>query len=166
MDLTKILSVAGKPGLHKMIAQTKNGLVVESLNDGKRFTAFAHQRISSLEEISIYTYEEDLPLKDVFARIYGHLEGRPAPDPKDPQTDLKAFLEEVVEDYDQERVYVSDIKKMLNWYNQLLEHGLVDDNLEEVSDTEHPEGEADGQSGTEKEESAEEESVDDGNQDK
>lgn len=131
MDLTKILSVAGKPGLQKMIAQTKTGLVVESLTDGKRFTAFAHQRISSLEEISIYTYDEDLPLKDVFARLYKHLNGQAAPDPKDTSIDLKIFLEEVVDDYDRDRVYDSDIRKMIGWYNQLLEHGLIDDGSEQ-----------------------------------
>ncbi|HRZ77393.1 MAG TPA: DUF5606 domain-containing protein, partial [Bacteroidales bacterium] len=105
---------------------TKTGMVVESLADGKRFTAFAHQRISSLEEISIYTYGEDLPLKQVFARMFTHLSGQPAPDPRDPALDLRTFMEEIVEDYDQERVYASDIRKMVSWYNLLLLHGLVD----------------------------------------
>lgn len=126
MDLTKILSISGKPGLQRMIAQTKTGMVVESLIDGKRFTAFAHQRISSLGEISIYTYGEDLPLTEVFARMYRHLQGNPAPDPRSPDVDLRSFLEEVVEDYDQDRVYDSDIRKMISWYNLLVEHGLVD----------------------------------------
>lgn len=126
MDLTKILSISGKPGLQRMIAQTKTGMVVESLVDGKRFTAFAHQRISSLGEISIYTYGEDMPLKEVFARMYRHLQGQAAPDPRDPGFDLNAFFEEVIEEYDRERVYGSDIRKMISWYNLLLEHGLVD----------------------------------------
>ncbi|MBE0640753.1 MAG: hypothetical protein IH599_01875, partial [Bacteroidales bacterium] len=86
----------------------------------------AHQRISSLGEISIYTYGEDMPLKEVFARMYRHLQGQAAPDPRDPGFDLNAFFEEVIEEYDRERVYGSDIRKMISWYNLLLEHGLVD----------------------------------------
>ncbi|MEZ5082664.1 MAG: DUF5606 domain-containing protein [Bacteroidales bacterium] len=65
MDLSKILAITGKPGLYKMITQTKNGMVVESIVDGKKFTAFSHERISALEEISIYTKDEDRPLKEV-----------------------------------------------------------------------------------------------------
>jgi len=70
MELSKILAITGRPGLYKMLAQTKNGLVVESLLDGKRLTAFSHERISSLEEISIFTTDEDLPLKDVLKKIF------------------------------------------------------------------------------------------------
>lgn len=135
MDLTKILSISGKPGLHQMIAQTKAGLVVESLNDGKRFTAFSHQRISSLEEISIYTYDEDLPLKDVFKMLYEKMEGKAVPDPKKSGSEIKVFFETIVKDYDQERVYVSDIKKILGWYNDLLERNLLSFEEEATEDS-------------------------------
>jgi len=135
MDLTKILSVSGKPGLHKMVAQSKTGLVVESLLDGRRFTAFSHQRVSSLEEISIFTYGEDLPLKEVFKAMYDKLEGQAAPDPRDSSVDLGAFFQDIVEEYDQERVYDSDIRKVLSWYNLLLEHGLLEFNEAKEGET-------------------------------
>jgi hypothetical protein len=126
MDLTKILAISGKPGLFEMLSQTKSGFIVESLKDGKRFPVFAHERVSSLEEISIFsTGEEDIPLKDIFKLIFEKTEGRPAPEPRsDPKT-LKEFFQEAVPDYDQERVYVSDIKKVVGWFNLLLEKELM-----------------------------------------
>lgn len=126
MDLSKILSISGKPGLYKMLAQTKNGLVVESLMDGKRFTAFSHERVSTLEEISIYTEDEDMPLKDVLKAIYDKQEGKEAIPHKSDSQKLKSFFEEAVPTYDKENVYVSDIKKVIGWYNTLIEHKLLD----------------------------------------
>lgn len=131
MDLSKILAIAGKPGLYKMMAQTKNGLVVESMTDGKKFTAFSHERISTLEEISIYTDDEDRPLKDILKAIYDMQEGKAAIPHKSSNDDLKAFFEKAVPDYDKENVYVSDIKKVLNWYNTLHEQGLLEFTEEE-----------------------------------
>ncbi|MCD4730675.1 MAG: DUF5606 domain-containing protein [Bacteroidales bacterium] len=132
MDLSKILSISGKPGLFKMLAQTKNGMVVESLLDGKRFTAFSHERISTLEEISIYTDDEDMPLKDVLKAIYEKQNGEAALSHKSEGDELKSFFEEAVPDYDKENVYVSDIKKVINWYNSLHEHKLLDFTEEEL----------------------------------
>ena len=126
MDLSKILSISGKPGLYKMLAQTKNGLVVESLIDGKRFTAFSHERVSTLEEISIYTDDEDMPLKDVLKAIYDKQGGKAAMSHKSDGKELKVFFEEAVPEYDKENVYVSDIKKVIGWYNTLVEHKLID----------------------------------------
>ncbi|MCF8233190.1 MAG: DUF5606 domain-containing protein [Bacteroidales bacterium] len=131
MDLKDILAIAGKPGLYKMKAQTKAGVVVESLIDGKKFTAFEHERISSLEEISIYTETEDMPLKDVFKAIYEKQNGEKAIDPKSSGQELKDFMLEVVPDYDEERVYTSDIKKLVRWYNILQEKDMLDFSEEE-----------------------------------
>ncbi|MFU8842549.1 MAG: DUF5606 domain-containing protein [Bacteroidales bacterium] len=126
MDLSKILSISGKPGLYKVLAQTKNGAVVESIPDGKKFTAFSHQRISTLEEISIFAEGEDLPLKEVLKVIYKKLNGQPALSHKSDGAALKTFFEEAVPNYDKENVYVSDIKKVIHWYNILLEQNLLD----------------------------------------
>jgi hypothetical protein len=131
MDLSKILAIAGKPGLFKMLAQTKNGLVVESMLDGKKFTAFSHERISTLEEISIYTADEDRPLKDVLKAIHDMQEGKAAISHKATAEELKAFFEKAVPDYDKENVYISDIKKVINWYNALLEQDMLDFTEEE-----------------------------------
>ena len=125
MDLSEILSISGKPGLFKVVAQTKNGVVVESLLDGKRHTAFASERMSSLEEISVFTEDDDKPLRDVFKSIFDKQDGKAAINHKSDGKALKAFFEEVMPDYDKERVYTSDIKKILQWYNLLLEKEML-----------------------------------------
>jgi uncharacterized membrane protein YgcG len=127
MDLTKILAISGKPGLYKMLSQTKAGFVVESLTDGKRFPVFAHERVSTLEEISIFIAgEDDMLLKDVFRKFFDKLEGKPGPDPAADNKTLKSFFLETIPAYDQEKVYVSDMKKTIAWYNLLLEKGLLE----------------------------------------
>lgn len=127
MDLSKILSISGKPGLFKMVGESKNGLVVESLSDGKRIPAFSHERISSLKEISIYTETEDLPLADVFKNIYEKNDGKALASPKKLSSDeLKTLFEEYVPAYDKDAVYTSDMKKVISWYNQLAEANLLD----------------------------------------
>ncbi len=141
MDLSKILAISGKPGLYKTLSQSKNGFIVESIQDGKRFTAFAHERISTLEEISIYTETDDIPLKKVFKAIYDKQAGQPITNEQTDQKELKSFFESVVPNYDKERVYVSDIKKVVNWFNILLEHKLLDFTEEEVKDEKAPETE-------------------------
>lgn len=140
MDLKDILSIAGKPGLFKNIGQAKSGVIVESLIDGKRSPAFAHERISSLAEISVFTHEDDVPLVDVFKEIYEKFEGKEAIDPKADGEELKAFMKEVLPDYDEDRVYTSDIKKMVSWYNLLLSKGMVE--FTEEAEEEKPEAEA------------------------
>jgi len=140
MDLSKILSISGKPGLFKLVGESKNGLVVESLSDGKRIPAFSHERISSLKEISIYTETEDLPLADVFKNIYEKNDGKPLASPKKLSSDeLKSLFEEYVPAYDKDAVYTSDMKKVISWYNQLAEANLLDFSEEaeeeEVSET-------------------------------
>jgi hypothetical protein len=131
MDLSKILAISGKPGLFNSVAQTKTGVVVESLIDGKRFPAFAHERISSMAEISVFTVDDDLPLEDVFKKIYEKYEGKQAIDHKASGDDLKAFMLEILPEYDQDRVYTSDIKKIVMWYNLLVEKEMLDFTEEE-----------------------------------
>lgn len=127
MDLSKILSIAGKPGLFKMVGESKNGIVVESLTDGKRFPAFSHERISSLKEISIYTQDDDMPLYDILKNLNDKLESKPVENPKKMSSkDMKSLFGEVVPNYDEEAVYASDMKKVFTWYNQLLEQDLLD----------------------------------------
>ena len=142
MDLSKILSIAGKPGLFKLVGEAKNNIVVESLIDGKRTPAFSHERISTLEELSIYTESEDVPLKDVLKNIYEKHDGKPISSPKKlSSNDLKKLFEEVLPDYNKEAVYVSDIKKVFNWYNFLLEKDLLDFTEEEPETVETEENE-------------------------
>lgn len=126
MDLSKIVAISGKPGLFKMLSQTKNGLVVEAIADGKKFTAFSHERVSTLEEISIYTDEEDKPLKDILKAIFEVQEGKEAISHKSGNEELKSFFEKAVPDYDRDNVYVSDMKKVINWYNILHAHNMLE----------------------------------------
>jgi hypothetical protein len=127
MDLSKILSISGKPGLYQMLSQTKSGFIVESLTDGKRMPVFAHERVSSLQEISVFsTGEEDIPLKEVFRKMSDTTGGNPGPDARASQAEVKAFFFRAVPDYDPERVYASDMKKAVSWFNLLMEKGLLD----------------------------------------
>lgn len=126
MDLSKVLSIAGKPGLFSMVSQSKSGLIVESLLDGKRIPAFSHERISSLEEISIFTETDDVPLKEVLQNLFKKEDGKKTISHKSSANELKALMLEILPDYDEERVYVSDIKKLVNWYNLLVDKNLID----------------------------------------
>lgn len=126
MDLNKILSISGKPGLYKLIAQAKNGLIIESLIDGKRINAFMNEKISSLEEISLFSHNEDVALKVVLRNMYDQTNGQKAIDHKADDAAVKAFFALTVPDYDQERVYVSHMRKVIGWYNLLIEKGMFD----------------------------------------
>ncbi len=137
MDLSKILSIAGKPGLYKLAGEAKNNLVVESLTDGKRMPAFSHERISSLQEISIYTKDEDLPLHDALKLVYDMTGGQKVDNPKKMSSaQLKELFKKAIPDYDEDSVYVSDMKKVFTWYNTLLEKELLDFSEEEKSEEE------------------------------
>lgn len=132
MDLSGILSIAGQPGLFKMVSQMKSGLVVESLLDGKRMPAYTSQRILALEDISIYTDEGDVKLGEVFKLIFDKTKGKPAIDTKKASAkELSDYLASVLPDYDRDRVYNSDMKKLFQWYNLLLEKGLLKEKEEE-----------------------------------
>ena len=138
MDLSKILSISGKSGLFKVVSQAKNAVIVESLIDNRRFPAFGHEKISSLEEISVFTTGEDMPLKDVFKIFFEKLGDQPALDPKSDNKVLKQFFLDMIPEFDQDRVYVSDIKKIVSWYNQLLAHKLLDFTEKEEEKPEEP----------------------------
>lgn len=119
MNLSGIIAISGKPGLFKVVAQAKNSIIVESLIDGKRTPAYSTDRISALEDISIYTYSEDKPLKEIYRAIYDKEGGKECLSHKDSLDKLTNYLLEILPDYDAERVYASDIKKLFQWYNLL-----------------------------------------------
>jgi hypothetical protein len=126
MDLSGILAIAGYPGLYKMVGQMKSGLLVESLIDGKRMPAYATHKILALEDISIYTEEDDVPLAEVFGLLAEKNSGKPSLNPKKSKVEeLQEALAEALPDYDRERVYTSDLKKLFQWYNLLAEKGLL-----------------------------------------
>lgn len=134
MDLSNILAIAGKPGLFKLVSQTKTGAVVESLLDGKRTPAFKNDKISSLSEICMFTNDEDYPLSEVFRNIYNkESKGQVSIDYKKVSTrDLYAYFSEVLPNMDEERVYPSDVKKALSWYNLLLSKDLIDGEMDKM----------------------------------
>ena len=126
MDLSKIMSISGKNGLFKLISQGKNNFIVESLEDGKRVPAFSHDGIATLDNISIFTEDEDVSLTSVFEAIYKKENGNEVPPSISDNTSLKKYFQEVLPTYDKERVYISNIKKVLSWYNILIKHNLID----------------------------------------
>ncbi|MCK4880208.1 MAG: DUF5606 domain-containing protein [Bacteroidales bacterium] len=126
MQLKDILAISGKGGLFKFIAQARNGIVVESLEEKKRHVAPATARVSSLEDIAIFTLKEEVPLADIFFMIHEKSEGNEILSHKAPVNELKSYFKELVPDYDEDRVYVSDIKKVFQWYNQLKLHELLE----------------------------------------
>jgi len=125
MDLKGILAIGGKPGLYKMVSQSKTGLIVEGMEDKKRFPVYTAHQISALEEISIYTYEEDVPLVEVFEKMFNTLDGKDPISPKSSKNDLLKFFSTVLPDYNEEQVYASDIKKVIQWYIALNKNGLM-----------------------------------------
>lgn len=124
MEFNKIISVAGKPGLFHAISQTKTGFIVESLIDKKRFPIPSNNNVSLLENIAIYTYEEEVPLLTVFKTMYEKTEGKETISHKESGQKLTAYFSEILPEYDEERVYTSNIKKVIQWYNLLVKSGL------------------------------------------
>lgn len=125
--LKTILSISGRPGLFKLVNRGKNMLIVESLLNGKRTPAYAHDKVISLGDISMYTTDEDVPLGDVLEAVKAKNEGKPV-DVKalGGDAEIREYFGEILPDFDRERVYTTDIKKLFNWYNQLLEAGITD----------------------------------------
>ncbi len=138
MTISGIISISGRPGLFKVVAQGKNNIIVESLQDKKRFPAYASDRVSALEDISIYTYSEDKPLSEIFDAIFQKEKGATCISHKESEDKLTWYLIEVLPDFDQERVYSSDIKKIFMWYNMLHKLGELgkSDDKEEVVEEE------------------------------
>lgn len=142
INVKDLMSISGKGGLFRFLTQARNGVVVESLVDKKRHVAPPTARISSLEDIAIFTTEEDMPLSEVFMKIHEKEEGGATIDSKSSNDELKSYFSEVLPDYDDERVYVSDIKKVLSWYNQLQKLDLLEvKEVEEDGDAEGSEEE-------------------------
>ena len=131
MELKDILASSGQPGLFRFVAQSRNGFIVESLIDGKRMNASASSRISALTEISMYTEGEDIPLAEVFTKMYAYTEGKQGPTAKEGDARLKEFFGAVITDYDRERVHTSDIKKAVAWFNLLVGAGFTEFKLPE-----------------------------------
>jgi len=125
MNLDKILAISGKPGLYALKIQTRSGFVAESLLDGKKITVGLRSNVSLLSEISIYTNDKEKPLVEVMRAIAIKEDNGPAISHKEDNAKLVDYFAEILPDYDQERVYASDIKKVLNWYNMLQARGLV-----------------------------------------
>lgn len=125
MNLEKILAISGKPGLYALIVQTRSGFIAESLLDGKKITVGLKSNVSLLSEISIYTHDAEKPLAEVMRNIAIKEDNGPAISHKEDNAKLIAYFKEILPDYDEERVYPSDIKKVLNWYGILQAKGLV-----------------------------------------
>lgn len=127
--LKTILSISGKPGLYKLISQGKSMLIVESITaDKKRIPAYGNEKIVSLGDIAMYTTEEEVPLKDVLTSIKNKENGEPASIDlkKADANQLRAYLAEILPDFDRDRVYVTDIKKLISWYNILVANGITE----------------------------------------
>ena len=126
MEFKDILAISGMPGLYKYVAQSTRGIIVESLEDGRRTNASATARVSALAEISMFTEGEDIALAEVFTRMYNHTGGKEGLSHKESADKMKAYFAEVLPEYDRERVHVSDIKKALSWFNILVGAGMTE----------------------------------------
>ncbi len=126
MSLDKILAISGKPGLYELKTQTRSGFLAESLLDGKRLSVSIRHNVSVLSEIAIYTFTEEVPLREIFKKIQEKENGEQAISHKESKNKLEAYFSEVLPDYDEDRVYVSDMKKVIHWYNILQAKGMND----------------------------------------
>ncbi|MDX9881914.1 MAG: DUF5606 domain-containing protein [Prolixibacteraceae bacterium] len=124
--LKGIVAISGQPGLFKVISEAKNSVIVESLLNGKRMPAYSTSKISSLADIAVFTQTEEISLKEVLKNIDKLAEGGKSFDPKASGEELKACFEEILPEYDRDKVYVSDMKKIISWYLLLKEKDLFD----------------------------------------
>ena len=134
MEFSKIIAVSGKPGLFQVVSQSKNAVIAESLIEKKRIAINTTQNVSLLENISIYTYDEDMPLQEVFVAMHEKTAGKEALSHKENSKNLTAFFLEVIPNYDDERVYVSNIKKVIQWFNLLIKIGMDFSKIEKTSE--------------------------------
>lgn len=135
MDLSQIISIAGKPGLYKILNQSRGGVIVTSLTDGKKTAIGQTQRVSALSDISIYTMDGDILLHEILKRMYEQTSGKAVDIDLKDDAAVRDFFTEAVPEHDDERVYHSDIRKIIKWYNNLLEKDMLDF-TEEASETE------------------------------
>ena len=126
MELKEILAISGYSGLYRFVSQGRNGVIVEGLSDKNRLNAPASARVSALEDIAIYTSDKEVPLKEILRRIFTKENGGTCIDPKSPTDKLKKYFEEIIPEYDRDKVYVSDMKKVFTWYGILLADNLID----------------------------------------
>jgi hypothetical protein len=125
MSFQKILAISGKPGLYELKVQTRSGFVAESLLDGKKITVGLRSNVSLLSEIAVFTYNEEVKLIDIFKSIATKENGEATISHKESDDKLKSYFREILPEYDEDRVYTSDIKKIFNWYNLLQPKGYV-----------------------------------------
>lgn len=143
MDIDKILSIGGKPGLYELKAQTRGGFVAQSLQDGKKISVSIRHQVSLLSEIAVYTLSEELPLRQVFQKIKEKEDGNKTPiSHKASKIELEEYFFAVVPEYDEDRVYASDIKKIVQWYNLLIDYGITNFVSEEDTQDTSEESEA------------------------
>ena len=136
MNLKDILAISGQGGLYKFISQGRQGIIVESFADKKRTCIYATQKVTTLEDIAIYSEEKEVPLADILKTIFEKENGGKTINHKASPEELKKYMEEILPDYDKDRVYISDIKKVVNWYNILHKLKLLkfDEEKEEKED--------------------------------
>lgn len=137
MDLSIIISISGKPGLYKVIGRSRTGLISESLEDQKRIPVRSTDKVSALSDISIFTYSDDLPLKEVLIKLFDHFNGEKAPENYNDSEWMAESFRKVIPEFDEDRVYTSDLKKLFKWYNLLNSQNLID--KEEAPDKEEEE---------------------------
>lgn len=142
VKLKDILAISGKPGLFQFISQGRNSIIVEAFADKKRMAVQSTTKVSALEDIAIYTDTDEVPLKEIFKKLNEKEEGKQTIPHKSSPDELKALFEEILPDYDRDRVYVSDIKKVVNWYNlitelDLITVGILEDDEEESAESEN-----------------------------
>ena len=125
MNLEGIINVSGKPGLYKVISRANNTVIIESLVDKKRNAIYSHNQANLLEEIGIYTYNDTIPLADIFTIIAKKTECGPTINHKSSKEELIKYFREILTEYDEDRVYFSDIKKVIQWYNAMQSSGLI-----------------------------------------
>lgn len=132
MDLSRVIAISGKPGLYRLISQTRGGFVVEDLEKGKKISIASNYNVSLLDNVAIYGVSQEYPLAEVFFRIYKKENGGETIDHKSSGAELRKYMEEVLPEYDDSRVYDSDLKKLFQWYNILHKNGLLNIDLAAV----------------------------------
>lgn len=123
IDLTGIISISGQPGLFKIVAQSKNGIIVEGLADKKRLNVYASTKVSTLSDISMFTTGDDKPIEEIMTSVFEKEKGGPAIDNKADDKAMEKYFSEILPEYDKERVYISNMRKLINWYNALQTTG-------------------------------------------
>ena len=134
MNVEGIIAVTGKPGLYKVVGQTKNGVIVQALGDDKKVAMNSTSKMSALQDIAIYTYTEEIPLVDVMDKIRVQAEGKATIGHKSSANVLTEYFRGILEDFDEDRVYPSDIKKVISWYNTLQKAGLAVETVEQTEE--------------------------------